>query len=440
MTFVDSKQIHAKKIDRGPAKLLTGARKPEQKSSAEPSGETEAEETLIGPPRPAGKKAKQGVTKGASGLPSYLEKDLSEFPLFMDKLPAERSSNPDIAALQDLAAEETKEQRAENFKQSGNECLTRSGLKYWDSAIEYYTRAIQCGSENLRNVSIYFSNRAAVQMLKKNWGHAIKDCLMALELDESNVKAMYRAAKSYYEVRKLPEALKYLKLAMSKSGKTKQLLELEKDIARRMRKERLKEEKKHKETEEALEKEMDVHKLFRERGYKFTGDDVYELQPRLTEMGLKIAVDDAREIRRDAKEGEKEISFPVMVIYPQCRQSDFIARWPESFFLRDLLELFLREGDGQKDKRNWAGGELYTGKEVGNMCVYLKTNDKFNTFEKQEFHRVKLSNTLQEALISHPDYVIPIIPVLYVMHVNWKPTFFGKECQAEYGAPAMRHE
>jgi tetratricopeptide (TPR) repeat protein len=80
-------------------------------------------------------------------------------------------------------------------------------LKYWDSALEYYTRAIQCGSMNLNNVSTYFANRAAVQILKKNWGHASRDCLMALELNPDNVKAMYRAAKSFYEVRKLPEGI-----------------------------------------------------------------------------------------------------------------------------------------------------------------------------------------------------------------------------------------
>ncbi len=159
-----------------------------------------------------------------------------DFPLFMDKLPTEPSDDPDIAALQSLAGEETKEERAEHFKvpqprvlrrrtthampqQSGNECMTRSGLKYWDSAVEYYTRAIQCGSNNLAQVSVYFTNRAAAQILKKNWGHASRDCLQALELDPTNVKvgalrravnasvtrcllrqAMYRAAKAFYEM------------------------------------------------------------------------------------------------------------------------------------------------------------------------------------------------------------------------------------------------
>ncbi len=83
----------------------------------------------------------------------------------------ERSNNPSIAAMQDLAAEETPEERAENFKNSvsrffnfflllfskfvskkkkkkGNECLQHGGEKWWNDAIEYYTRAIQCGSRD----------------------------------------------------------------------------------------------------------------------------------------------------------------------------------------------------------------------------------------------------------------------------------------------------
>ncbi len=97
-----------------------------------------------------------------------------------------------------------------------------------------------------------------MQLLKGNFGHCARDCLEAIQLDGTNLKAMYRAAKAYYELKKLPEglrgrgdlfvalillifqkALKYCRMASSKA-KTAQLAELERDIARAMRKERLK--------------------------------------------------------------------------------------------------------------------------------------------------------------------------------------------------------
>ncbi len=46
--------------------------------------------------------------------------------------------------------------------------------------------------------------------------------------------------------------------------------------------------------------------------------------------------------------------------------------------------------------RDWDVWNLYTPAELHNMCVYVKTNDKFDTFEKQEWVRIKLSNTLGE--------------------------------------------
>lgn len=244
---------------------------------------------LIGPPKPTDEPKKKSSSSSSSDAkaasssnrPAYLERDILEYPLFMNELPKEPSANPDIAALQAMAAEETPEERAENFKNSGNECLQNGGARWWDDAIEYYTRAIQCGSRDYPKVSVYFSNRAAVQILKKNWGHAARDCLEALELDPNNAKAMYRAAKSFYEVRKLPEALKYLKMAMAKA-KNQQLLDLERDIARAMRKEALKEEKRKKEAEVALEAESEVASLIRERRYKFGYDDIYSAKVRRT--------------------------------------------------------------------------------------------------------------------------------------------------------------
>jgi tetratricopeptide (TPR) repeat protein len=424
-----------------PIKLASAAKQaeanPVAKPAAEPAAAAAAAPSMIGPPKPASKKnaaaAKAEKSEETStGRPSYVDRDLLEFPLFMDKLPTERSKNADIAALQDLAAEETPEERAENFKNSGNECLQHGAAKWWDDAIEYYTRAIQCGSRDLPKVSVYFSNRAAVQILKKNWGHCARDCLEALKLDPGNVKAMYRASKAYYELRKLPEALKYLRLAMAKA-KTAQLVELERDIARRMRKERLKEEKRAKELEEVLEKDLELTTLLRERGYRIGSDDVYEVQSRVDQYQCKWKTEKSE--GRDGKQ-VTEVSMPVLIVYPQSRTSDFVQSWNETFFVRDILEMLFKET--KNGGRDWDVGQLYTLKELSNMCVYLKTNDVFDTYDKQEWVRVKLSATVQEAVTADSRYVIPVIPVFYVFHSSWKDTFFGKEVQEMYGVPARR--
>jgi hypothetical protein len=75
-----------------------------------------------------------------------------------------------------------------------------------------------------------------------------------------------------------------------------------------------------------------------------------------------------------------------IVRYPQNRTSDFVAKWNEKLFIRDMLELLFRE-QGEQGRRDWDDSGMYTVKEVGNMVVYAKTNDKFNTFDKQEVQR-----------------------------------------------------
>ena len=72
------------------------------------------------------------------------------------------------------------------------------------------------------------------------------------------------------------------------------------------------------------------------------------------------------------------------------------------------------------------------------MFVYVKTNDVFGTYKKQQWQRIKLSMTLQEALTVSEDYVIPVIPVFFVFHRTFKDTFFGKEMQEMWGTPAKK--
>lgn len=37
-----------------------------------------------------------------------------------------------------------------------------------------------------------------------------------------------------------------------------------------------------------------------------------------------------------------ELCTPVVVVYPQSRQSDFVQSWGENLFVRDLLETLLK--------------------------------------------------------------------------------------------------
>ena len=108
-----------------------------------------------------------------------------------------------------------------------------------------------------------------------------------------------------------------------------------------------------------------------------------------------------------------EIIFPVIFLYPEYDQSDFVQNFSEYLTFRDQLEvLFPVAGSCEWDARR-----EYV---VDRLAVYLQTNaadlrdsDKPN-YRRKEWKKVSLESTLGEAL-STPEYVIPdSVPVFHV--------------------------
>ena len=67
---------------------------------------------------------------------------------------------------------------AERAKHKGNHSLKR-GPRYYKDAIQHYTEAIEAGSSDEAKNAIYHSNRAAVNLLLKNYGKVnllLKNC------------------------------------------------------------------------------------------------------------------------------------------------------------------------------------------------------------------------------------------------------------------------
>lgn len=84
--------------------------------------------------------------------------------------PAKAASNPE---------------KADEFKVRGNDCV-KSGQ--YQKAIHYYTEAIRLNKFE----PIYFSNRALCNLKLKRLVECVKDCTIAIGLDENCVKAYYR--------------------------------------------------------------------------------------------------------------------------------------------------------------------------------------------------------------------------------------------------------
>ena len=132
----------------------------------------------------------------------------------VQKMEIEPEKNPDIDKLQeiiysiklgDLNYDESLA-LAEKYKAEGNEFFAKN--KFIE-ALEKYSQAINLKVET-KNNSIYYSNRAFVNLKLENFGSAIQDVNMSIKIDPDFYKAYYRRAVAYFYLEKYSDALKDL--------------------------------------------------------------------------------------------------------------------------------------------------------------------------------------------------------------------------------------
>lgn len=93
-------------------------------------------------------------------------------------------------------------EHVEAMKRLGNDFLEKDKCLY---AIEQYTRAINI----LPNHPVFYLNRATAYMRRNYYGDvyaALRDCLTALKLDPTYVKAHFRMARALFQLDYVQEA------------------------------------------------------------------------------------------------------------------------------------------------------------------------------------------------------------------------------------------
>ena len=93
---------------------------------------------------------------------------------------------------------------AEKFKEEGNNALKENKFQ---EANNKYSAAINLKIETKKN-SIYYSNRALVDLKLENYGSAIQDANNSIEIDSTYLKAYYRRADANSFLEKYKEAIK----------------------------------------------------------------------------------------------------------------------------------------------------------------------------------------------------------------------------------------
>lgn len=93
---------------------------------------------------------------------------------------------------------------ANQMKEKGNEAFKRSE---WESAINYYTKAIKLGvNEKHKELPIFYKNRAAAYLKVESFERAETDCSKSLELQPNDQKALFRRVQALEALERYEEA------------------------------------------------------------------------------------------------------------------------------------------------------------------------------------------------------------------------------------------
>ena len=282
------------------------------------------------------------------------EEELEQIPLFMTKAPtAEQvAANPQLQMIQQIVEEESNpESRALYSKDHGNAIFMKAKkmpksthMKVRNSeyhkAMKLYDEGLEEKCDNQKLNAILYSNRAAINLLLGNSRKVINDCTEAVKLDKSNIKAYFRAATACSKLENYGEAIEWadnglfidpanktLMDARTKANKAKGAIDKE---ARKKAMQKKKEEKAAKELSTAIAA----------RGIQLTKGVETEMKQRTTRGGGVVEVGGGGNVYLDS---DGMLHWPLLILYPEHKQTDFIQDFNEGSRFQDHLENMFAE-------------------------------------------------------------------------------------------------
>lgn len=287
---------------------------------------------------------------------SNWEEEFDKIPMFMKTAPEEIDPEkyPELACLQAIIHDEdrTPEEQAIALKDEGNSFFKE---KSYEKAILCYTVALKkkCGDQDLDTVLL--TNRAAAQFHLGNMRSAFNDAVSAKKIKPDHLKALIRGAQCCIELRNFAEALQWCDEGLKAHPTDKKLLELraqadklKRAAERDARKAKAKEKKLHgaKEALLAAIKDRGIKLLLPVKSPPHGSDSEDEVDgssaaiSQLSLDGLSSQEVTGAQVFLDE---QGSLHWPVLFLYPEHQQSDFISAFCENNCFIDHLAVMFGE-------------------------------------------------------------------------------------------------
>ncbi|CAF4653454.1 unnamed protein product, partial [Rotaria sp. Silwood2] len=259
--------------------------------------------------------------------------------------------------------------KANKFKEEGNKYY---GFKKYRNAIIAYTEGIKQRSTDPTINAVLFCNRATANFYLGNYRSALRDCVFSRKCKPDHLKAFIKGAESCMKLEKYKDAQTWCSAGLTK--------EKERDE----RKQQGREKKQKSEQEKVLN-------AIRQRNIYLQEDpsiDIFNISTNPAGSCVKL------------KESDQILTFPVVFLYPEYAQTDYIKEFHENTKLIDHLSVIF------ESRAPWDEEGKYTLDRIG---IYYEDHDK------HELKMVSSNKTLLEVL-QLPGFVVQLgMPSFMIM-------------------------
>lgn len=316
--------------------------------------------------------------------------DFFSTPLFMTEAPKD-VNDPSLLAIQSLLYDGSSQEVALNFKNQGNECMKHGQFR---EALNYYNQGIQV-IDDQKIKSLLLSNAAAAHLKLGNFKMALNNAAESIRLDHKNLKSFYRSVKALTALEKIGDAIQVCEMALeidsSNSDFEKEMANL-KELKKKQNQKLLDLELRSK---KKLQLESDLISAIKSRNIK--------LESRNESHGSSILSSFHSEYHVKLQD-DGSLTWPVLFLYPEYQESDFITSFDENSTFLDHLRVMFQNFSPWDAKKEY---------ELSNLQVYFETRGT----KKNPSKLLKVSRSMKlKTVISNSNYtVIDGIPTVFIL-------------------------
>ncbi len=318
-----------------------------------------------------------------------LAEELNNHPAFLKDFDPNKPLSEATEAMMALKYDDN----AEAYKDDGNKNFK---MKKYRWAIDNYTEGIKCKSSNRELNAVLYCNRAAAHFWLGNYRSSWKDVILARKFKPDHMKAFIRGAQCCVEMKRYEEAMKWCDDGMLLNPLEEKLLDL-RGKADKLRKQADRERRKEL-AKERRENEEDLKLLheIRSRGVTLAGIKSPEAgEPSKLDPLMLSSLESNHPSKAKVflNPDTQRLEWPVLFLYPEYGESDFIARFDEAANFADhIAHMF-----GPASERvPWDTERKYI---PDNIEIYFENKDMGKLF------RVKPSMTLS-AVLKNKKYIV----------------------------------